>query len=165
MNIFRYPIAAAWAVVAMVYWEITVIVPATTLIVFSDVLAIVTSLAVVVTYGPSALDAVMTRSPTKFHLIIVGITGGWLTNAIDRSIRLWSRLLGTRDLLDTYLIGGLLITLAMFASMHLMVLGRPGDLSERVSRRARIIAAAVLAVGAVLGAVVAVAHVIGNAPR
>ncbi len=78
---------------------------------------------------------------TATDMVMLGITGGWMVNSVDRALRLWSRLFDV-TWVDQPVIGLFLFMLTYFAALHVLVRGGASIQSGKSMRGGRIVAVA-----------------------
>lgn len=103
------------------YWVAAQFMIPRRIIVLMDSMVITTALSVMIVYSKALVGRLSSENPTALDMMIIGITGGWLVNAIDRGIRLVARVLGWDDLINHQFLGYLLAMMAVFACFHLLV--------------------------------------------
>ena len=123
IDALRRPIVWVLFLVSAAYWAVTPFVVPRRLIEFMDGLTIVTAGTVMVVYSKAIVGRLSSRNPTAFDLMIIGIAGGWMVNAVDRSVRLVARVVDNADLINHTFVGYLLLMMTTFASFHVVVRG------------------------------------------
>lgn len=91
MEALRRPIIWILFGVTVAYWIAAQFVISRRMIVLMDSMVVTTALAVMVVYSKALIGRLSSDNPTAFDMMIIGITGSWLVNAIDRGIRMVAR--------------------------------------------------------------------------
>lgn len=96
-------------------------VPARLLIEIGDAFVIPMCAVAFWIYGMALIESDK-RTPDHIDLLILGVFGGWLTNFMDRSVRLVSRIYDI-SIINSSFVGYLLLLLTFFAAVHILVKG------------------------------------------
>jgi hypothetical protein len=122
-NEYASPAILVFLALSIVYWIASLFTTPRILIEAMDGILIAMSFAVFLAYRGRFLVGLLQQRPSASDMVIVGIALGWLVQAIERSWRVMSRILDAPQMLESPLIGYLLIVITYAASMHLMVRG------------------------------------------
>lgn len=135
-----------------VYGLVAQFVPSRIMIMVGDAFSIPMSLAAFGVYFNEVWRRPGSERLTPVDIIMIGICGGWLTNALDRAVRLWARV-HDATVLDEPVVGMFLFMLMYFAALHVHV--RAGSASyNETSMRGKYIVGLALLIGALFSAVV-----------
>jgi hypothetical protein len=120
---FLSPLVLSSLLLAASYWVAAQFVDVRMLIEFIDGLAVAFSFSVFVVYCGRFFNSVCHHNPDVYDLLISGIAVSWLIFGIDRGWRMIARVTSSPGMLDTHVIGGLLLGSVFCASLHLLVRG------------------------------------------
>lgn len=144
-------------VVVVAFVATSFFVPARFMVEVGDAFSIPMCAAAFWVYGRTLMNR-SSREPDYVDLLILGVCGGWLTNFLDRSLRLYSRMFDA-TLAQSRSLSFLLVMLTFFAGVHVLVRGSGAGegMRHRYDEGWRTICCA-LAIGVVLAAVVLTFH-------
>jgi len=146
-------IVVGFVVLVVTYAVAAWFVPSKLLIEIGDCFAIPMSLAAATIYFREVWNRPNEEAFTATDTIMIGIAGGWFTNALDRSARLWARL-NDATIMDEPIIGLFLFMLMYFAALHVHVRGGSFSSSGVSMKGMSIVVAAIMASIALAGAVI-----------
>lgn len=117
------PAAATVVLCTVLYWLAAQFLKPHNMIELLDGIIISLSLSVFLAYGLRFRKGIFEHRPSASDLVIAGISLGWLTQGIERSWRLISRVFDWGWMIEHAIIGYFLTLMAISAAMHLMVKG------------------------------------------
>src|SRR5687768_8836822 len=123
LEMTKSPLVHIGLAIPIVYFIASFFLPSWALIESGDSFVVPMAFAASSVYARDLFEDTKGRPFDYIDLVMLGISGGWLTNAADRGYRLYSRLFEDSLSPDSHWIGFCLFMLTYFAALHVYAKG------------------------------------------